>query len=547
MDDARALELLEGLTGNFPGTAFICDQSGAVRAAGDTARSLLDLNPRDILGRPLDEVLCSDSGEGEQLRHALDSALRGGSCGAHCRRDKFDIACQLTPLDERDGGVMAVAVPLGPGMEANTDGTRTGDVDPVTGVLSRLALRARCWTLFESNPDTPYLATRLRVDGLRRINQSHGQDVGDRALRRIAGRLEGMLGEGEYIARVSGNEFILLTGHRNPGEARQWLESLIALFDEPLTVGEEVFMFHLQAGMAFYPDDARSPPELGRRSAVALERARNMGSNHAFFSEEWEQHLATQGWVPGALNRALNQDGLGLHYHPVIDRDGHVAWMEALVRWHHPERGMIPPGVFIPIAEGLPLMQALDFWVLERGCSEAKDLGVPVAVNITPDTLTAPDFLSRLDRVLKKTGLPLRWLTLEITERVLSQPEATRPLVAAIRDRGILVAVDDFGVGYSALSYLWQYPVDELKLDGSFVRAAVRDKRARDVIRSLVDLSRRLDLKLVAEQVESEADHRWLHKAGVGFQQGFYFCRPLPAPELHGWLEKAGRSVWKTC
>jgi EAL domain-containing protein (putative c-di-GMP-specific phosphodiesterase class I) len=202
--------------------------------------------------------------------------------------------------------------------------------------------------------------------------------------------------------------------------------------------------------------------------------------------------------------------------------------MEALIRWQHPWRGLILPGHFIPVIEEMQLIVNLDLWVLERACYEAMSMGKPVAVNITANTITAPDFLKRLDRALTQSKLPPNWLTLEITERVFSSPKLVLEPLKAVHERGVQIAADDFGVGYSSLSYLWQYPLDKLKLDGSFVRAAVLDQRAQDLVTGLVPLIDTLGMTLIAECVETEEDRAWLHEAGVFFQQGYYFARPAP-------------------
>ena len=257
------------------------------------------------------------------------------------------------------------------------------------------------------------------------------------------------------------------------------------------------------------------------------------GIRKRFFSESFEAQLLAYSWVPADIKRALRSREFLLHYQPVIDTQlGETASLEALIRWQHPWRGMIAPGRFIPVVEEMEFIVTLDMWVLERACSESVQMGKPVSVNITAATLIAPGFLDGLDRVLTSSGLSPKRLTLELTERVFSEPENVLPRLKAVHERSVQIAVDDFGVGYSSLSYLWQYPVDELKLDGSFLRGAANDRRARDLVAGMVPLARTLGMTLVAEGVETMEDHEWLREAGVILQQGYFFAHPAPLTDI---------------
>lgn len=552
MDRKLAKRLLEEHAHQAPGALFLCNPDGRVEFAGGSALELLPISGEECVGKPLSEILTS--GDGNFIQRAHEAALNGDAWSVRGQRGQIEVAIQIRPApqegaDGEPAGTVAVAVPLGEGLEAGDmeqailERGNPGERDPVTGTLTRMGLRHHAQTLIDKDPGIPRAALRIRVDGLRRINHAFGQDMGDKALRRIALRFKSALDPSEEIARVSGNEFIILASRESPERTQMLFSHLEQLFEEPVAIDGHEFMFRLQGGTALYPEDAVNAPELGRRATVALEQARSEGVSHAFFSAEGEERLAAQGWVPGAVKRALRREEFELNFHPILGQDGKVAWMEALLRWRHPRRGWVSPGVFIPIAEGMALMQDIDYWVLERACREAKEVGLPVAVNITPDTLAAPDFLTRLDDVLDRTGLPAQWLTIEITERVFSQPETTQPLLEAIRNRDILVAVDDFGVGYSALSYLWQYPVDELKLDGSFVRSSRENERAKSVVEGIVTMARRMDMKVVAEQVEDASDREWLTRIGVPYLQGFHFCKPMAKEELRDWLLAGERQV----
>jgi len=364
---------------------------------------------------------------------------------------------------------------------------------------------------------------------MRRINQALGQDLGDHAFHQAVGRIVRSLAEDGCVGRIAGNEFVLFIQHRSDDHTVERIQAMSLLFEEPLKVGLLQFMLRINVGIARSPQDGSSAKDLERRATIALERTRRSGVNHSFFSLALEDHVLAHSWVPAEAKRALRESEFQLYYQPLVDtRTGETVSMEALIRWQHPWRGMILPGHFIPVIEEMQLIVSLDLWILERACHEAMSMGKPVAVNITANTITAPDFLKRLDSALTQSKLPPSWLTLELTERVFSSPELVLEPLKAVHERGVQIAADDFGVGYSSLSYLWQYPLDKLKLDGSFVRAAALDQRAQDLVTGLVPLIKTLGMTLIAECVETEEDRAWLHEAGVFFQQGYYFARPIP-------------------
>lgn len=517
-----------------PGVMLLLDEDGVLKAGrGESIGKVLD-QERPSLGERIDFLFPESSGN-RGLRDAHASALKGELQSCRQRVRGVDVAWELSPLDtERGREVLALAIVL---TEEESIGgePESRKLDRITGVPARRVVIALAREAFDRQSDTQWAILRLKIVGMRRINQALGQEMGDGALYQAVGRIVRSLEEGECLGRVGGNEFILLIHHENDAQTHKRMQALDLLFDEPLKVGVLQFMLHLNVGIARYPEDGTTAKDLERRATIALERTRLNGFHYAFFSLALEDHVLAYSWVPAEAQRALRGCEFELYYQPVVDtRTGEAVSMEALIRWHHPWRGMILPGHFIPVIEEMQLIVNLDLWVLERACHEAMAMGTPVAVNITANTITAPEFVKRLDRALIRSGLPPAWLTLELTERVFSSPELVLEPLKAVHDRGVQIAADDFGVGYSSLSYLWQYPLDKLKLDGSFVRAAAMDQRAQNLVTGLVPLINTLQMTLIAECVETEEDRRWLHQAGVFFQQGYYFARPAPLKDGTG-------------
>ncbi|WP_166260115.1 putative bifunctional diguanylate cyclase/phosphodiesterase [Marinobacter salicampi] len=512
-----------------PGVMLLLDEAGVLKAGrGESIGKVLDQH-RPSLGESIDSLFPESAGN-HGLREAHASALTGELQSCRQRVRGVDVAWELSPLDtERGREVLALAIVLAEEEEPTEDEPESRRLDRTTGVPTRRVVVGLAREAFNSQPDAQWAILRLKIVGMRRINQALGQEMGDGALYQAVSRIVRSLDEGECVGRVGGNEFILLIHHENDEQTHKRIQAMDLLFDEPLKVGVLQFMLHLNVGIARYPEDGTTAKDLERRATIALERTRLNGFHYAFFSLALEDHVLAYSWVPAEAQRALREGEFQLYYQPVVDtRTGEAVSMEALIRWHHPWRGMILPGHFIPVIEEMQLIVNLDLWVLERACHEAMAMGTPVAVNITANTITAPDFVKRLDRALVRSGLPPSWLTLELTERVFSSPELVLEPLKAVHDRGVQIAADDFGVGYSSLSYLWQYPLDKLKLDGSFVRAAAMDQRAQNLATGLVPLINTLQMTLIAECVETEEDRRWLHEAGVFFQQGYYFARPAP-------------------
>jgi diguanylate cyclase (GGDEF)-like protein len=512
-----------------PGVKLLLNSAGVLMAGrGESIDKVLKPDQHS-LGECIDTLFPETTGN-RGLREAHAKAMGGDLQNCRQRVGGMDVAWELIPVNTKRGReVLALAIVLTDNQPLEDSPHKLREIDPTTGIPTRRMVMAQAEEAFNRHPNTQWAVLRLKIEGMRRINQALGQDLGDYALHQAVGRIVRSLAEGECVGRVAGNEFILLIQHKSDDHTVERIQAMDLLFDEPLKVGLLQFMLRLNVGIARSPQDGSTAKDLERRATIALERTRRSGLHYSFFSLTLEEHVLAHSWVPAEAQRALRDCEFQLYYQPVVDtRTGETVSMEALIRWQHPWRGMILPGHFIPVIEEMQLIVNLDLWVLERACHEAMSMGKPVAVNITANTIAAPDFLKKLDRVLIRSGLPPSWLTLELTERVFSSPELVLEPLKAVHERGVQVAADDFGVGYSSLSYLWQYPLDKLKLDGSFVRAAALDQRAQDLVTGLVPLINTLRMTLIAECVETEEDRAWLHEAGVFFQQGYYFARPAP-------------------
>lgn len=423
--------------------------------------------------------------------------------------------------------------------------------DVLTGLPNRLALNAaleRGISLAERQ------GSRLAVyfidlDGFKQVNDEHGHQAGDLLLREVGRRLQGSLRRSDQVARISGDEFTVLSFLTGDEEVGALADRLLAAFEAPFDLGPAVVEVGASIGISLFPQDAGSADELLLHADAAMYKAKAAGRRRwkAYTAGEERDHLAELD-LGDALRKAIEQDDLHLAYQPFFDlQDGRLVGVEALARWQHPELGEVPPVVFLAQAERHQLGAALGDHLLLRACAQAKAWvgpGMPelrVSVNLAPDQFAAPGFVARVREVLDQTGLPADRLELELTEGMAAQPWANERL-EALRAMGVKVFLDDFGTGYSSLMQLRGLAVDGLKIDRSFL-SDLRSPRqvqrnALTVLEGIVHLANSLGMTVTAEGVETEAQAAMVRSTGVELGQGFLFARPMGVEALERLLRE---------
>lgn len=362
-------------------------------------------------------------------------------------------------------------------------------------------------------------------------------------LHSCAERISARLLAGDTLAHLGGPSFaVLLSSIEHPSDAVTFAHGLIGAFQRPLVSGVPSNV-RAGAGVAVYPADGNTPSKLLEASEEAAQRAGDGSSGQLVFSstelhaDERRRQLIREGIGP-----ALENDEFVLHYQPMLGlSSGEVVAVEALVRWQHPERGLIPPMDFIPVAEQTGQIVALGKWVLARATRQAREwqaqgLRVRMAVNLSARQFAAPDLVDFVSSTLRETGLDPSLLEFELTESVLAEDEASVGILERLRELGVGVAIDDFGTGFSSLSYLTRFPLDTIKLDSTFVRRATRDQDAASVLSSMIAMVHGLGLRTVAEGVETSEQQRLLIAHGCDLVQGFLHSPPLPAEACEHWL-----------
>ena len=403
----------------------------------------------------------------------------------------------------------------------------------------------------------------LDLDQFKRINDTLGHSVGDRLLCAVAERLRQRLRRDDTLARPSdgapialsrlgGDEFcIVLNELDQPGSAAKAAARVLDAFVEPFVLGDHEAVVSPSIGIAVYPDDAADTDGLLKAADTAMYQTKNEGRNNfSFYSAAMNSRALERLTIESALRRALERDEMVLHYQPIVAVEtGAIVGLEALLRWRHPEMGLVMPGRFIEIAEESGLIVPLGEWVLHAACSQssswrAEGLPVPLmAVNVSGEQFRRASLVGTVQRVLDQTGLGAAQLKLEITESVLMRDaEVTLRSLQRIREIGVHLSIDDFGTGYSSLAYLKLFPVDELKLDRSFVNEIVDGPRHAAIATAVIQMARGLSLSLVAEGVERAPQVDLLRRLRCPHAQGYYFSRPQPAAAIAALL-RAGRPL----
>ena len=412
--------------------------------------------------------------------------------------------------------------------------------DALTGLPNRKMLRQQMEEKLQRtrrNADRVAVLV-LGVDNFKVVNDTLGHGIGDRLLRAVGKRFRSILREQDLLARLNSDEFAIVeSGLARPEDAVTLARRLLDALADPFLIDAHGLSIGATIGIAMAPGDGDDFERLLKNADMALSRAKTESrGSFGFFEADLDARAQIRRRIENDLREAIQHDVLRPHYQPLIDlSSGRIIGFEALVRWPHPERGMIPPVEFIPVAEETGLISALGRMMLRRACMDAAAWpdDVRVAVNLSPLQFRVGNVLAEVMEVLQQTGLPPRRLELEITETlVLEKSDQVLATLHALRALGVRISMDDFGTGYSSLSYLRSFPFDKIKIDRSFVKDLAGNREAQAIIRSIVSLGRGLGVTITAEGVETEAELRCLRAEGCPEGQGYLFSRPRPNAEV---------------
>jgi diguanylate cyclase (GGDEF)-like protein/PAS domain S-box-containing protein len=427
--------------------------------------------------------------------------------------------------------------------------------DTLTGLPNRLLLRDRtqlAMSAAERNRNKLAVLS-LDLDRFKVVNDSFGHQVGDELLRQVVGRLKSAVRGSDTISRQGGDEFIVvLPDHSGAPAATKIANKVQEQLAIPFTCAGQEIRITSSIGIALFPDDGVDFETLLKKADIAMYHAKESGrATYRFYTDSLNANSQERMQLENELRRALDGDEFVLHYQPQVELEsGRVVGAEALIRWRHPDKGMVPPGRFIPLAEETGLIVPLDEWVMKEACRQTvawRAAGLPlqsISVNLSGLQFRQTDLVDRVRNTLAESGLPPECLELELTESILVHDvDTVLSTVNQLKEIGVKLAIDDFGTGYSSLAYLKRFAVDKLKIDQSFVRGT--DVQDAAIVQAVIQLGKSLNLRTIAEGAETHAQVQTLRDKGCFEVQGYYFSKPLPADEFVAFIERSlVEGVW---
>jgi diguanylate cyclase (GGDEF)-like protein len=453
-------------------------------------------------------------------------------------------------LAESQARNLALQAALTEVQRAEEDVKRLAHLDPLTGLPNRMLFGDRLsLAVTQARRDRTRLAVLfIDLDRFKEVNDSLGHAAGDRLLRSVAERLQSCVRAGDTVARLGGDEFVvLLPGVEGEDGALRVGDKVLETLRRPFSLAGQDVSLTASSGISLYPESATTALDLINRADTAMYRAKAEGRNHqVVYTPAMGAGAAESLSQEHGLHRALQSRELVLHYEPILDlQRGRIHGVEALLRWRHPELGLIWPEDFVPLAETTGLIVPIGDWALQTACAQVlawQRQGFPhlrLAVNLSSVQLRHPDLVGQVVRILGETGLHARYLELEVTEsRAMQDAERARDALAGLKGYGATLCLDDFGVGYSSLSHLKGFPLDALKIDRVLLRDIDTDPGAATLVGAVIAMAHSLDLRVTAEGVETTEQQEFLASRGCDLLQGYLLGHPLPAEQCSEFLQE---------
>jgi cyclic di-GMP phosphodiesterase Gmr len=412
--------------------------------------------------------------------------------------------------------------------------------DVLTGLPNRHAVEELISRMTDDDVASPFGIIFLDLDQFKKINDHYGHVTGDALLKKVAEALSGCMEKGDTIARLGGDEFLIVVNQPKQLAVEALGLRVLDAMKKPFSLKRAEVYTGCSIGIAMYPHHGKNLEELVRSADTAMYAAKESGrGTYRVFAEEMDNKVSQYIWLESNLRRALDENQFELYYQPKVSLlTGQMESVEALLRWNHPVRGMVNPNEFIPYAEESGLIVPLGKWVMEAGARQAgiwkkQGLNIRVAINISARQLKSPAILEDFTHAVLSNDLSPSMVDLELTESCLIDDEhLAHRLIRLFRELGAQVHLDDFGTGYSSLSHLARLPLDVLKLDGSFITSINRDAKSRALVRSMVAVGHELNLKIVAECVETAEQADFLRAIGVDYAQGYFYAKPMTIDDL---------------
>jgi len=537
------------------------DSSGYITYLNRMAEALTGWPRAEAAGRPLEEVLQTiDGGTRDPLGDPQERSIPGKPISGlvsnviliHRDGSESAIEDSTTPLHDRQGLVIGAAIVFRDISAARATTLRMSHLashDPLTDLPNRLLMAdrlARALALARRHQQR-LAVLYLDIDRFKHINDSLGHILGDELLRSVGRKVTMCVRSSDTVSRQGGDEFVVVLSELEHAEdAALGAQKIIAALARPHKLAGHELRITVSVGISLYPDDGEDAETLLKSADTALYHAKDQGRDcYQFFKPDLNVRAVERQSIEAGLHRALDKGEFELLYQPKMNlQTGAVVGAEALIRWRHPDRGLVEPVQFVPIAEDCGLIKPIGRWVVHEACRQAQewqDAGlrpIPVAVNVSGVEFRNKGFLENIVDVLKETRLDPRYLEIELTESVLvAHVEATGSALNALKTLGVQLAIDDFGTGWSSLSYLRHFPIDTLKIDKSFVQEITSGSSVAPIVSAVISMGKSLKRRVVAEGVETHDQLAFLQAEDCGEGQGYYFSRPMVAQQFARVLE----------
>jgi diguanylate cyclase (GGDEF)-like protein/PAS domain S-box-containing protein len=540
----------------------LTDNTGIIRVFNPAAEAMLGCRASEVIGRraPIDFIDADDLAliardTGEQGFAALLAAARSRDAADPLELDlrrsdggRIPASISISPLvDAGHGhitGYLAIAADITHRKAAESRILHLAHFDPLTDLPNRSLLHARLEEALEgaASYEQSLAVLFLDLDRFKYVNDSLGHQAGDALLKAVSGRFRHCVREQDTVARMGGDEFIVVLSElEGRGHATDVASRIVEALNAPFDIKGHRLTVTPSIGIAIYPDDGDRADLLIKHADAAMYHAKERGRNNfQFYEPRFSTTVSARLTLENRLRRALERDEFELYYQPQVETaTGEFIGLEALLRWRDPEHGLVSPDTFIPVAEDSGLIVPIGEWVLRTACQQnqawraARLLDVPVAVNLSARQFDEHSLLDTLARILDESGLPANRLELELTETlIMRNPEQTAELLDASKQLGVMISVDDFGTGYSSLAYLKRFPIDRLKIDRSFIADIETEPDDAAIAQTIIAMAHTLRIDVLAEGVETVAQLRMLRNWACGAYQGYLCSHPLPAIEM---------------
>lgn len=539
-DDQALLDLAFELMAD--GVMLTDKENRLVRVSPGCER-LTGLPAARMLGQSLIEWL-APANDGQQMQRLEQALAQPGVWRGALRLPMADgavsqtFAVEIQAIADTQGPQRLVRIATPAGASATAP-----HLDPLTRLPTQSLLfdRLEQALIAAQRAQRSVAILTLSIDQITRINDGLGDAASDEAITTVAARLHNAIRRSDTLGRLTNDRFVLVMQVTAQNDTVKVAEKLLRAASGTFTVAGQQIALSVSIGISLFPSDGRDREQLLKASVSAMQHAQQCdGGNYQFFSQQMNTKAEQRIRLESELRTALAHQDFILHYQPKVDIDSNsIVGAEALVRWQHPTRGLVPPGEFIPVAEDSGLIGPIGDWVLREVCLDnARWLAaglkiVRVSVNMAAPQFRDPDMVDKIRAVLAETALPAEFLEIEITESLLVHDiERVASELARLRDLGLHIAIDDFGTGYSSLSYLTKFPITTLKIDRAFIRDLEHQQSTAEITRAIIALSRGLELDIVAEGTETAEHIDFLRRHGCHTAQGFYYSRPVSATEF---------------